>query len=156
MPLSIFLPFAVSSVWSPALPASGDGTFRAPLGIGDVPHPVAVAAGDFNRDGKLDLAAVGPDRLVTILLQDPARRTVWKRPEPLRSEIANFYLRAADLEETPSRTSWLANGMHRWSCSSGGPGAARWKRRGGSTSAAGRSRSPWETWTGTGGWTSPP
>ena len=35
---------------------NGDGTFQAPLNIGAGDFPVSVAVGDFNGDGKLDLA----------------------------------------------------------------------------------------------------
>lgn len=40
------------------LPGKGDGTFRAPLRIEIPDQPFSVVSGDFNRDGKLDLAAI--------------------------------------------------------------------------------------------------
>ncbi|HEV2176645.1 MAG TPA: FG-GAP-like repeat-containing protein [Terriglobia bacterium] len=48
---------------------NGDGTFQAPKTFGTGFDPVAVASGDFNGDGKLDLAAVNyVDSTVSILL----------------------------------------------------------------------------------------
>jgi hypothetical protein len=44
------------------LPGNGDGTFGAPISTTPVPYDVtgfAIAAGDFNNDGKLDLAVAG-------------------------------------------------------------------------------------------------
>ena len=44
------------------LPGNGDGTFGAPISTTPVPYDVtafAIAAGDFNNDGKLDLAVGG-------------------------------------------------------------------------------------------------
>lgn len=50
----------------------GDGTFSSaamlPLSIGPEMGPEAVAAADFNRDGKLDLAVIMPDKTVWVLL----------------------------------------------------------------------------------------
>src|SRR5262245_22335904 len=76
----------------------GDGSFRFPLKIEVGTPPVASAAGDFNRDGKLDLAAVHGTRQVTVLLQDPARRDRWQRQPPLEAGLAGFQLRAADFD----------------------------------------------------------
>ncbi len=67
----ILLPVLAAAV-SPPLLAQGDGTFGS---VGDlspiakVGPVVALAAGDFNRDGKKDLAAIDGGRRVTVLLQ---------------------------------------------------------------------------------------
>ncbi len=76
----------------------GDGTFRTPLVLRNVPHPVGVAAGDFNRDDKLDLAIVHSDSQVTIFLQDPSRRTEWLLQPRLRVGSGCFHIRADDLD----------------------------------------------------------
>jgi len=49
-----------------ALPASA-ASFRALGHFRTASHPVAVAAGDFNRDGVLDLAVVNSNRTVSVL-----------------------------------------------------------------------------------------
>ena len=47
----------------------GDGTFGAPLTIPVGNEPVAIVAGDFNNDGKLDVAIANfADDTVTLLL----------------------------------------------------------------------------------------
>src|SRR5439155_16992786 len=46
---------------------NGDGTFQAPQAYGFGDGPLAVAAGDFNRDGAPDLA-VGHGDSITVLL----------------------------------------------------------------------------------------
>ena len=55
---------------------NGDGTFGNPLFFSldrRGPREAAVAAGDFNADGRIDLAITGPpSNLVTVLLQAPA------------------------------------------------------------------------------------
>ncbi len=38
---------------------NGDGTFAAPVTLGNVPNPYAITSGDFNLDGKLDFAIWG-------------------------------------------------------------------------------------------------
>jgi hypothetical protein len=48
---------------------NGDGTFGVPLAIPVGNEPVATVAGDFNNDGKLDLAVANlADDTVTLLL----------------------------------------------------------------------------------------
>lgn len=48
---------------------NGDGTFGTPLTIPVGNQPVAIVAGDFNNDGKLDLAVANfGDSTITLLL----------------------------------------------------------------------------------------
>ena len=47
------------------LPGKGDGTFQAPIASGDPGGLLAV--GDFNHDGKLDVATVGSSYLTVML-----------------------------------------------------------------------------------------
>ncbi|MGH9360890.1 MAG: FG-GAP repeat domain-containing protein, partial [Thermoanaerobaculia bacterium] len=89
--------FAAFLVWPAALFPQGDGSFQGPLKITDVPNPVAVAAGDFNRDGKPDLATVNGSESLTVLLQDPASRLEWARPT-LLAGTGSFFIRAADFD----------------------------------------------------------
>jgi len=75
--------------------ARGDGTFGATLRIG-LPGQVSIAAGDFNRDGKRDLATTsGSSSMITILLQGRTRLE-WER-RTAAGRVA-FHLSAADLD----------------------------------------------------------
>ena len=47
---------------------NGDGTFQAAVNYSAAPNPYSVAAGDFNGDGKLDLAVADLDGTVSVLL----------------------------------------------------------------------------------------
>jgi FG-GAP-like repeat len=72
--LDVVLADSTSTVLSTAiLLGNGDGTFRSPL-IVPVPADLGIAAGDFNNDGKLDLAisAFYSRNGVLLLLQDYA------------------------------------------------------------------------------------
>jgi hypothetical protein len=79
--------------------ARGDGTFGVTNPTTDlrVAGGSALAAGDFNKDGKPDLASV--DNLINghVFLQDPSDRTVWKELD-LPQANGSFFLRAADLD----------------------------------------------------------
>lgn len=89
---------ALSAAASPAaLPARGDGTFEAPFRI-PVPTAVSVAAGDFNRDGKLDLAVVNGRGSVLVFIQDTVDPETWRQAAPVQAGTAGFFLRAADLD----------------------------------------------------------
>src|SRR5262245_5640762 len=76
-PLSALILFAAASR---VLFARGDGSFglKNPLENAGVANPNAVEAGDFNGDGKLDLAIANPSALYTVL-QDPGNREVWRK-----------------------------------------------------------------------------
>ena len=47
---------------------NGDGTFQAAVSYSAAPNPNSVAVGDFNGDGKLDLAVADEDGTVSVLL----------------------------------------------------------------------------------------
>src|SRR5262245_13860200 len=72
---------------------AGDGTFLAPFKL-LLQSPTAVAAADFNRDGKLDLAAV--TGALTVFLQDSRSRFVWAR-QPA-SGGGYYHVHAADFD----------------------------------------------------------
>jgi hypothetical protein len=40
---------------------NGDGSFRSPVTLATLPDPLKLATGDFNKDGKLDVAVYGSD-----------------------------------------------------------------------------------------------
>src|SRR5262245_31196815 len=80
----------------PLAGAGGEGTFRAPLRIATGPSPVTVATGDFNHDGRLDLAVANGSNQLTVLLQDPANRLRWT-PQPALSP-GGFFIQAADFD----------------------------------------------------------
>jgi len=51
-------------------PGNGDGTFQSPLRISTGSGPHGVAIGDFNQDGRLDIAVPNyNDNTATVLLQ---------------------------------------------------------------------------------------
>ena len=52
------------------LPGNGDGTFQPAVSYGSVPVAYFVAVGDFNKDGRSDLAVAnfGPGAGISILL----------------------------------------------------------------------------------------
>src|SRR6266511_453311 len=77
--------------------AHGDGTFETPLAL-RAPNAVCCTAGDFNADGKLDLAAVSGTYLVTLWLQGPASRVEWSRAPEVRIGFACYFIRAADFD----------------------------------------------------------
>jgi hypothetical protein len=78
--------------------ADGFGGFQSPLRLGGVPNPVSVTAGDFDRDGKLDLAAAAGSGKIAVVLQDPLERSIWKLGPPAQAGLTSFHVRAADLD----------------------------------------------------------
>src|SRR5262245_66367927 len=72
----------------------GDGTFESPLRIPG-PRGVGIDAGDFNRDGKLDLAVVDGASGVTVLNQSAGNRLDWSTTT---NNGGGFFVRAADLD----------------------------------------------------------
>jgi hypothetical protein len=77
--------------------AHGDGSFEAPLAL-RAPNAVCCTAGDFDMDGKLDLAAVSGTYVVTVWLQDHTNRRAWRRAPDLRVGFTCFFIRAADFD----------------------------------------------------------
>ena len=59
------------------LVGNGDGTFQAPLTFGGGEHPSAVAVGDFNGDGKLDLAVTSYESCLGCTFHGPGRVSVF-------------------------------------------------------------------------------
>src|SRR6266540_1270874 len=89
----------VLAVGTRSLPAGGDGAFslRNSLEIILGGNPDALAAGDFDRDGRLDLAATNLSGHFEIVLQDSRDREVWKRL-PAEQAIGGYFLRPADFD----------------------------------------------------------
>jgi FG-GAP-like repeat len=57
---------------------NGDGTFTAAASHSTIKHPFPIAVGDFNGDGKLDLAISSFDsNAITILSGKLLRKVVW-------------------------------------------------------------------------------
>ncbi len=57
----------------------GEGTFEEPLKLRSENPPTAIATGDFDGGGKLDLAFVnGGDRKIRFFFQDPSDRKTWR------------------------------------------------------------------------------
>ncbi len=80
--------------------ARGDGTFALgiPPKIPDVGSAAALAASDFNRDGKLDLAVVFQYPKGLILLQDVNDRNRWKKIAFSAGSPYPTFLRSADFD----------------------------------------------------------
>src|SRR2546425_3924816 len=76
---------------------AGERRFQGPFAIEDVPLPVGLDAGDFNKDGKLDLVAASGSGPPQILLQDSSDRTSWSR-SPLKGRNGGYFVRAADFD----------------------------------------------------------
>ncbi len=75
---------------------AGEPRFETPFILPDV-LAVAIDAGDFNGDGKLDLAAASGTGLLLVLLQDRVDRLDWIR---VSVSVGNgcYFLRAADFD----------------------------------------------------------
>lgn len=97
VPLRSAMSFLALLTTASTVLARGDGTFVFPLKI-EAQNPIAMAAGDFNRDGKVDLAASNGLGEIAILLQDPADRTRWRRGSPLNPGVTAYFIRSADLD----------------------------------------------------------
>ncbi|MGH9764093.1 MAG: FG-GAP-like repeat-containing protein, partial [Blastocatellia bacterium] len=71
---------------------NGDGTFKAPVNavdIGGSTFPLSIAVGDFNNDGKLDLATTNRNGSIAILLGDGSGGFSQTAGAPL-TFVANF------------------------------------------------------------------
>jgi len=94
--------------------------FGGPLTVADVPIPVALDTGDFNKDGKLDLVAVSGSGPPQILLQDPSDRTSWSR-SPLQGISGGYFVHAADFDgdqddlmvADPGSTAYFVSSRHK-------------------------------------------
>jgi hypothetical protein len=85
------------AAWAPgAALAQGDGTFRSPLRI-SLANPIGLAAGDFNGDAKLDLAAANGSPGINLLFQNPADRQDWTRRQ-LMSGVGGYFIIARDFD----------------------------------------------------------
>src|SRR5262245_2281688 len=71
--------------------------FVGPLTIPNVLRPTTVHAGDFNKDGKLDLVTANGADLIFVLLQDPSNRSRWT-PLKLTAGNGSYFARAADFD----------------------------------------------------------
>src|SRR5687767_4400144 len=88
--ISFFLPFP--------LLGDGSGAFQSPLRIGGVFSPVAVTAGDFNHDGRLDLAATAGSGKIGVVIQHSENRQLWTPAPSADAGNGSFHLRAADFD----------------------------------------------------------
>jgi predicted phosphoribosyltransferase len=89
---------ALSALSRPGLAAGRpDGSFETPFAL-SVPYPVGVAAGDFNHDGKLDLAVTNGSKSIQVLLQDPRTRLHFTAAPTLSAGTGSFYIRTVDLD----------------------------------------------------------
>src|SRR2546422_5970455 len=70
---------------------------EGPLTLENVPYPTTVHAGDFNKDGKLDLVTANGSSLILVLLQDPTDRSRWT-PTELNAGESSYFVRAADFD----------------------------------------------------------
>jgi len=71
--------------------------FESTLTIPQVSRPTTVHAGDFNKDGKLDLVTANGTDQLTVLLQEPSNRSLWM-PVPLTAGLGTYFARAADFD----------------------------------------------------------
>jgi len=98
----LFFLAAVAVTPAPSL-ARGDGTFHGAAakilhGTPGFRNTVSIASGDFNRDGRKDLAAISGGVSVTIALQGPGGRESWEFQPPIAFGAGSFLIRAADLD----------------------------------------------------------
>src|SRR5262245_55285733 len=94
-PLSSGVSCAVLCLYA-RLGAAEDGTLKAPLVL-SVTDPLALCAGDFNRDGKLDLASVSGTNQISILIQDSGSRSQW-RTESYQAGLGLFAVLSGDFD----------------------------------------------------------
>src|SRR5262245_23453303 len=91
----LLLALALSLLPGPGL-RSETPAFEGFLRLGGMANPVAAAAGDFDGDGRRDLAALGTGE-VAVFLRDPSGRFAFRGPLP-GSTAGGFHLRAADFD----------------------------------------------------------
>src|SRR6185503_8499636 len=78
--------------------AADDPAFAGPRVISTLPGGTwAAATGDFDRDGRLDLATADGSDTLQVLEPGPSGRSGWRRAG-VRAGTTNFFLRAADLD----------------------------------------------------------
>ena len=76
--------------------------FESTLTIPQVSRPTTVHAGDFNKDGKLDLVTANGTDQLTVLLQEPSNRSLWM-PVPLTAGLGTYFARAVKIEPVYER-----------------------------------------------------
>src|SRR5262245_61058631 len=97
-PLTLSLLLVAFSAGSPPALAEGDGTFEErPLRF-PVQTGTSIAAGDFNRDGSLDLALGSGRGTLDLLLQQPPSRTTWEGRTVASGLYGTSFVRALDLD----------------------------------------------------------
>jgi hypothetical protein len=97
MRLTLLMVLSAAFLQRQALADHGDGTFQSPLRI-PTSGPICVTAGDFNLDGKLDLASVAGGKKVTVLLQGSSSRTSWTQ-QAITLGSGCYFVRAADFDD---------------------------------------------------------
>ncbi|MBI4583264.1 MAG: VCBS repeat-containing protein [Planctomycetes bacterium] len=96
-PAGVFFLLSLSALAAGKLFAGGDGTFQSPFRIVNAgrPGPATVHSGDFNGDGKLDLATANGSPNILVFLQNPSNRLEWKQV-PLQVGSQVWFVRSAD------------------------------------------------------------
>jgi hypothetical protein len=106
---------AIATCVASAAVTAGEIGFRSPVVIPVRLTAIDVVKGDFDGDGKLDLAATGGSSAIPVLMQDPADRARWTLVGPLEVGMGNFSLLSADIDGDgrsdlvacdPARTAW--------------------------------------------------
>ncbi len=101
--VSLLLVLAAGSLSPMAVLARGDGTFAGGvlqiLGEKGFQNSVSLAAGDFNGDGRTDLAAINGSTIISIALRGNGGRDSWTAAKPVSFGAGNFLVQAADLDK---------------------------------------------------------
>ncbi len=101
--VSLFLFLGAASLSPADVFGRGDGTFRGAAirllaGTGGFQNTISLTAGDFNRDGRKDLAAINGGVSISIALRGPGDRDSWEVQLPIQFGSGSFLIRAVDFD----------------------------------------------------------